>query len=75
MLNQFCSDMQAVDGVRAVGPTPVTDGTDDADQRWLLFFDYSSGPKVTHALRRRKVLGSLRRDPKVMVRVDDPSEL
>lgn len=75
VVNQFCSDMQAVDGVRAVGPTPVADGSDDAEQRWLLFFDYASGPKVTHALRRRKVLGSLRRDPKVTVRVDDPSEL
>lgn len=77
---QFCLDIQAVDGVRAVGPTPVqgsSEGgvTDTAEQRWLLFFDYAAGPTVTHALRRRKALGSLRRDPKVTVRVDDPTEL
>lgn len=68
----FAEDMVDAAPVRRVGPTP---GEDEGEHRWILFFDHAHGAKTTELLRRRKALGSLRRDPMVRVRVDDPQGL
>lgn len=71
--DSFAEDIvAAAPGVRAIGPTP---GEEPGEHRWILFFDHAHGPRVTDLLRRRKGLGSLRKDPVVSVRVDDPRAL
>ncbi|MDR2255838.1 MAG: primosomal protein PriA [Arthrobacter sp.] len=71
--DRFASDLAAAaEGLRLVGPTP---GEEPEEHRWILFFDHAHGPRVTSLLRRRKGLGSLRKDPVVHVRVDDPGAL
>ncbi|WP_394161471.1 primosomal protein N' family DNA-binding protein [Galactobacter valiniphilus] len=71
--DRFASDIAAAaEGLRLVGPTP---GEEPEEHRWILFFDHAHGPRVTSLLRRRKGLGSLRKDPVVHVRVDDPRAL
>lgn len=57
--------------LRRVGPTLDEEG----EHRWILFFSHKAGPEVTAALRRRRGLGSLRRDPVVQIKVDDPAAL
>ena len=71
--DHYAADVgEAAPGVRLVGPTL---GEEEGEHRWILFFDHASGHRVTDLLRRRKALGSLRRDAVVQVRVDDPRAL
>lgn len=71
-VDAFAEDVAEATELRRVGPTP---GEEPGEHRWILFFDHAHGARTTELLRRRKALGSLRRDPVVQLRVDDPNGL
>jgi len=66
------TDVSQAAQLRSIGPVP---GEEEGSHRWILFFDHAHGEHVTSLLRRRKALGSLRRDPVVRIRVDSPDDL
>lgn len=72
LVDAFVADIVQAAPVRSIGPVP---GQEEGSHRWILFFEHAEGDRVTGLLRRRRALGSLRRDPLVRIRVDDPSGL
>jgi primosomal protein N' (replication factor Y) len=68
----FVHDLEAAVTVRVVGPTPTEE---EGETRWILFFHHADGPQVTKVMRHRRMLGAVRRDPVVRLKVDDSADL
>jgi primosomal protein N' (replication factor Y) len=68
----YVEDVEDGASIRVVGPTPTDE---EGESRWILFFHHADGPRVTSVLRHRRILGAVRRDPVVRVKVDDSAGL
>ena len=68
----FVDDVAEGAPIRAVGPTPTDE---EGESRWILFFHHADGARVTQVLRHRRILGAVRRDPVLRVKVDDSADL
>ncbi|MGO3088281.1 MAG: primosomal protein PriA [Galactobacter sp.] len=68
----FVRDVASGAPIRSVGPTPTDD---EGESRWILFFQHVDGDRVTKVLRHRRILGAVRRDPVLKLKVDDSAEL